>query len=90
MPSKIHRERTIHQPSPLMKALKPVEWIVMRDRQISVCSVAYQLPILTTTIHEIMSNHMGMTKVSIRWVSILLTLIQRSKIVVKSFCKRAK
>ena len=51
---------------------------VMRDRQISVSRLAHELPIPTTTVHEIMSNHLGMKKVSARWVPKLLTTIQRA------------
>ena len=40
----------------------------MRDRQISVHRIAYEFPILTTTIYEMMSNHLSMKKVSTRWV----------------------
>ena len=69
--------------------IKAVEWIVIRDRQISVRHLAYELSILTPTIHEIMSNHLDMKEVSTRWVPKLLTSIQCSQIVVKSFCKRA-
>ena len=50
----------------------------MHDRQISVRRLAYELPIpttTTTTVYEIMSNHLGMKKVSTRWVPKLLTPI---------------
>ena len=70
--------------------VEAVERIVVRDRQISVHRLAYELPISTTTVYEIMSNHLGMKKVSTRWVPKLLTPIQHSHIVVKSFCKTAK
>ena len=73
--------------------IEAVERIVMRDRQISVRRVAYELGIPTTTVYETMSNHLGMKKVATRWVPKLLTPIQRANrmwIVVKSFCKRAK
>ena len=40
-----------------------VELTVMRDRQISIRRVAYELSIPKTTIHEIMNNHMSMKKV---------------------------
>ena len=46
--------------------IQAVERIVMHDRQISVRHVAYDLAIPTTTVYEIMSNHLGMKKVSIR------------------------
>ena len=48
----------------------------MRHRQISVHRVAYELGIPTTTVYEIMSNHLGMKKVSTRWIPKLLTPIQ--------------
>ena len=73
--------------------IEAVERIVMRDRQISIRRVAYELGIPKTTIHEIMNNHMGMKKVCTRWVPKLLTPIQRANCihcVVKSFCNRAK
>ena len=50
----------------------------MRDRQSSVCRVAYKLAISITTVYEIMSNHMGMKKISTRWVPKLLTPIRRA------------
>ena len=58
--------------------IEAVERIIMRDRQISVPRVAYELDIPKTTIHEIMNNHMGMKKVCTRWVPKLLTPIQRA------------
>ena len=62
----------------------------MRDRQIPVHRLAYELPIPTATVSEIMSNHSSMKKVSTRWVPKLLTPIQPSQIAVKNFCKRTK
>ena len=52
--------------------IEAVEWIVMRDRQISIRRLAEELAI----IHEIINNHMGMKKVCTRWVPKLLTPIQ--------------
>ena len=52
--------------------IEAVERIVM-----PACCVAYELPIPTTTIYEIMSNHLDMKKVSTRWVPKLLTRINR-------------
>ena len=46
--------------------IEAVERILMRDRQISVCRVAYELGIPRTTIHEIMNHQLGMKKVCIR------------------------
>ena len=59
--------------------IEAVERIVMRDRQISVRRMAYELaiPTTTTTVYEIMSNHLGMKKVSTRWVPKFFTPIQR-------------
>ena len=51
-----------------------LEWIVMRNRQISIRRLAEELPI----IHKIMNNHMGMKKVCTRWVPKLLTPIQHA------------
>ena len=70
--------------------IEAVQRLGMLDRQISVHRVAYELAILTTTVYEIMSNHLDMKKISTRWILKLLTPIQHSQIVVKSFCKRAK
>ena len=78
MASKIHLERTIHPPSPLIKTLKPVGRILIRDRQVYVLRLAYELPIPTTAVYEIMSNHLGMKKISTRWVAKLLTPIQHA------------
>jgi histone-lysine N-methyltransferase SETMAR len=58
--------------------IKAVERIVMRDRQISVRRVADELCISPTRVYEIMSNHLGMSKVSTRWVPKLLTPLQRA------------
>ena len=44
--------------------IEAVEWIVMRNRQVSVRGLAEELAI----IHEIMDNHMGMKKICIWWV----------------------
>ena len=43
--------------------IEDVEWIIMRDRQISVHRLPYKLP---TTVYEIMSNDLDMKKVSTR------------------------
>ena len=59
--------------------IEAVEPIVMHDRPISAHRQACELPIpTTTTVYEIMSNHLGMKKVSKRWVPKLLTSIQRN------------
>ena len=50
----------------------------MRDRQVSIRRVAYELPIPKITIHEIMDNQLGMKKVCTWWVPKLLTPIQRA------------
>ena len=51
----------------------------MRDRQSSVSRLNYELAIPTTTVYEIMSNHLSMKKVSTRWVPKLLTPIHRAR-----------
>ena len=56
------------------ESIEVVERIIVRDRQIYIRRVAEELPI----IHEIMNNHMSMTKVCTRWVPKLLALIQRA------------
>ena len=48
----------------------------MRDRQISLRRLAYELPILTTTVYQIISNYSGMKKASIRSIPKLLKSIQ--------------
>ena len=63
---------TIHQ------NIEAVQRIVMRDRQISVGPLAYELAIPTTTVYEIMSNHLSMKKISTMWVPKFLTPIQHS------------
>ena len=53
----------------------------MHDRQIAVRRLAYELDIpttTTTTVCEIMSNHLGMKKVSRRWIPKLFTSIQHA------------
>jgi histone-lysine N-methyltransferase SETMAR len=57
--------------------IQAIERIVMRDRQISVRRVANELGISKTRVHEIMDNHLGMSKVCTRWVPKLLTPVQR-------------
>ena len=72
--------------------IEAVERIVMRNRQVSVRRLAYELGILKTIIHEIMDNQLGMKKVCTQWILKLLTPIQlafRVHCVVKS-CRRAK
>ena len=51
-----------------------VEWIVMRNRQVSVRRPVEELVI----IHEIMGNQWGMKKVCTWWILKLLTPIQRA------------
>ena len=46
--------------------IEAVGRIVMHDRQISVRRLAYELTMPTTTVYEIVSNHLGMKKVSAR------------------------
>ena len=58
--------------------VEAVEWIVMRDRQISIRRLAEELAIPKTIIHEIMNNHMGMKKLCIRWAPKFFTPIQRA------------
>ena len=58
--------------------IEVVERIVMRDRQISICRVAYELAIPTTTVYEIMSNRLDMKKVSTRRIPKLLTPVQHA------------
>ena len=48
------------------KNIEAVEWIIMRNRQISARRVACELAIPKTTIHEIMNNHMDMKRVCTR------------------------
>ena len=62
--------------------IKVVERIVTPVRQISVRRLAYELPIPTTTVYEIVSNHLGMKKISTRRVPKLLTSIQHANSVV--------
>ena len=57
--------------------IEALERIVMHDRQFSVCRVAYEVPIPTTTIYEIMSNHLDMKKLSVKWTPKLFIPIQR-------------
>ena len=58
--------------------IEAVERIVMRNRQVSVRCLAYELAIPKSTFHEIMDNQLGMKKICIRWVPKLLTPIQRA------------
>ena len=72
--SKIHLELTITTD----ENIEAVELIVMRDRQLSISRIAYDSPISTTTVYEIMSNHWSMKKTFTRWVTKLRTPIQRA------------
>ena len=58
--------------------IEAVERIVMRDRQISVRRVAYELAIPKTTLYEIMDNQLGMKEICTQWILKLLTPIQRA------------
>ena len=58
--------------------IEVVERTVMRDRQISIRRVAYELAIPKIIIYEIMDSHMGMKKVCTWWILKLLTPIQRA------------
>ena len=73
--------------------IEAVEWIVMRNRQVSVRRVAYELAIPKTIIDEILDNQLGIKKVCTRWILKLFTPTQRVNrvhCVVKSSCRRAK
>ena len=74
--SKIRLERALPSTITTDENIEAVERIIMRDQQISVHRIAYELPILTTTVYEIMSNHLGMKKLSTRWIPKLLISIQ--------------
>ena len=58
--------------------IQAVQRIAMRDRQISVCHVDYELSVPTTTIYEIISKHLEMKKASTRWIRKLFTSIHRA------------
>ena len=58
--------------------IEAVEWIVMRDRQISIRRLAEELAIPKTIIHEIMDSQLGMKKVCTQWVPKLFTPIQHA------------
>ena len=60
------------------ESIKAIERIVMRDRQISFCRVAYELDISSTSVYEMMNSQLDIKKVSTRWVPKLLTPIQRA------------
>lgn len=57
--------------------IKPVEQVVLRDRQISIRRVADELDIAKSSVHRIVSEHLGMKKVCTRWVPRSLTPLQR-------------
>jgi hypothetical protein len=50
----------------------------MRDRQISVRRVADELDISKTIVHQIMTTHLAMHKVCVRWLPKFLTPLQRA------------
>ena len=56
--------------------IEAVERIVMGDRQVSVCRIAYRLGITKTAIHEAIDNQLGMKTIYTRWIPKLLTSIQ--------------
>ena len=60
------------------ESIEAVERIVMRDQQVSIRRVAYELTIPKTTIHEFVNNHMVMKKVCTRWVPKFFTPLQRA------------
>ena len=75
--SKVHLEWTVHPPSPLIKTFKPYNGSECEINK-SVYHLAYGLGILTTTVYEIINNHLGMKNISTRWGPTLLTSIQRT------------
>ena len=60
--------------------IEAVEWIVMRNQQVSDGRVAEELAIPKTIIHEVMDNQLGMKNVCTRWILKLLTPIQRTNL----------
>ena len=56
--------------------IEAVERIVVDDRRVSICSIAYELGITKTAIHEAIDDQLGMKKVCTRWIQKLLTSIQ--------------
>ena len=66
--SKIHLERARSSTITIDRNIQAVEQIGIRDRQNSICRLPYELSIPTTTVDEIISNHLDMREVSIRWV----------------------
>ena len=59
------------------ESIRPVEKVVMRDRQISVRRVADELGITKASLYEVLSDYLGMKKVCTKWAPKLLTLSQR-------------
>ena len=57
--------------------IQALQRIGMCNRQISVRRLPYELPIPTTTVYEIISNHLGMKKVSTGWVSNTYSTLSR-------------
>ena len=73
--------------------VEAVERILMRDWQVSVRRLTYELVIPKTIIREIIDDQLGMKKVCARWVPKLFTHqfnILMVWIVVKSSCRRVK
>ena len=58
--------------------IEAVEWIVMRNWQVSIRRLAYELGLPKTIIHEIMDSQLGMKKVCTQWILKSLTPIQRA------------
>ena len=58
--------------------IEAVERFGILDQQTSLRRIAYELIIPTITVYEIISNHLGMKKVSTRWEPALLTPIQHA------------
>ena len=85
--SKIHLKWARSSTITIDRNIQAVEQIGIRDRQNSVCRLPYELSIPTTTVDEIISNHLDMREVSIRWVrklgdrSIRRTTIRRDQFV---------
>ena len=58
------------------KNIKPVGNLVVEERQITIQEIAEFLGISSSTVHDILHDHLHMTKVYSTWVPRLLTPLQ--------------
>ena len=65
--------------------IQKINEIVLSDRRIKVEQIALELKMSTGIVHKILTEHLGMRKISARWVPKLLSVSEKAKRV--QFCQ---